>query len=107
MFFDGRIGWGGNSGFQALNLAAVLGCRRIVLVGYDMHLEDGPHWHGRHDGPLNNPLPGKVSQWIQRLDGAAVELRERGIEVINASLNSALTGFRKAPFAVALEEALA
>ncbi|HCZ48509.1 MAG TPA: hypothetical protein DCZ11_05850, partial [Gammaproteobacteria bacterium] len=50
-----RIHQGGNSGYQALNLAVLLGAERVILLGYDMH---GGHWHGRHGGRLNNPEPG-------------------------------------------------
>src|SRR3954470_8816460 len=31
----GKLGSGGNSGFQALNLAVQFGAKRIVLVGFD------------------------------------------------------------------------
>jgi hypothetical protein len=53
----GAIGWGGNSGFQALNLAVQFGAARIVLVGFDMTRLNGIHWHGPHPSRLNNPSP--------------------------------------------------
>jgi hypothetical protein len=50
----GVIGSGGNSGFQALNLALQFGARRVILVGFDLNLAGGVHWHGRTPR-LNNP----------------------------------------------------
>mgnify|MGYP002145968013 CR=1 FL=1 len=49
----GTVGCGGNSGFQALNLALQFGCTRIILVGYDMRLDKGLHWHGAHPKELD------------------------------------------------------
>jgi len=36
-----EIGWNGNSGFSAVNLAAIFGARKIYLLGFDMAL--GPN----------------------------------------------------------------
>lgn len=98
----GHIGDGGNSGFQAINLAAQFGARRIVLVGFDMRLDQGVHWHGRHPPGLNNPRLTHLPDWRVRIDRAAHVLAARGIEAVNASPVSALTAF---PF-VPLEQAL-
>jgi hypothetical protein len=43
----GCIGAGGNGGFQALNLAVQFGCDRVMLIGYDMRVDLGEHWHKR------------------------------------------------------------
>ncbi|MCR5875165.1 hypothetical protein LRS10_13790 [Phenylobacterium sp. J426] len=98
----GRIGCGGNSGFQALNLALQFGAPRIVLVGLDYSASAGVHWHGRHRGHLSNPTAARLAEWARRLDAQAVALAELGVEVLNASPASALTAFRK----ISLEEAL-
>lgn len=100
---DGGIGWGGNSGFQAVNLAAQFGCRRIVLVGFDMRVDFGVHWHGNHPGRMNNPTEARVRKWAQRMDAAAADLAEFGVTVINASEISALLAYPKMKF----EEAVA
>lgn len=98
----GRIGYGGNSGFQALNLALQFGARRVILVGFDMHLADGVHWHGRHAANLNNPTAASLARWAALLDRQAPAIAALGVEVLNASPASALTAYRKVP----LEDAL-
>lgn len=97
MHFDnpGEIGGGYNSGFQALNLVAQTGCRRIMLIGFDATTERGEHWHGRHDPPLTNPTPALCKHWREALDAQAPVLAARGIAVVNGSALSALTQFPK------------
>lgn len=97
----GHIG-GGNSGFNALNLAAQLGPSRILLVGYDMTLAHGAHWHGPHPEGLKNPNSDKVGQWCRAIDAAAEAFKKRGIEVINCSPVSALRRYPKMSFEEAL-----
>lgn len=99
----GVIGWGGNGGFQAINLAAQFGAKKIVLVGYDMRLDKGIHWHGKHSTGLNNPAQKNVEGWRKALDRVAPQLAQLGILVINTSMDSALTAYPK----MSLEEALA
>lgn len=84
-----RLGYG-HSGFQAVNLAAQFGVRRLVLVGFDL---GGEHWHGRHPKGLNNPGPVHFAEWRRGLDAAAPALRALGVEVLNASPTSALTAY--------------
>lgn len=98
----GRIGYGGNSGFQALNLALQFGATKVVLVGFDMQLADGVHWHGRHAANLNNPSAASLARWAAILDRQAPAIAALGVEVLNASQDSALTAYRKVP----LEDAL-
>lgn len=98
----GVIGGGGNSGFQAINLAVQFGARKIILVGFEMHVAQGAHWHGPHRGGLNNPAPASTSRWRDRLDGQAARLQSLGVRVLNTTADSALTAFAK----VSMEEAL-
>lgn len=93
---------GGNSGYQAVNLAAHLGARRIVLLGFDMRVVNGRrHWFGDHPGQLN--MPSDYAQWVRRFETAAEELMDMGIEVINATPGSALPWFTMMPIEAALE----
>ena len=98
----GEIGWGGNSGFSALNLAVQFGCKRIILVGMDMRIDQGLHWHGKHSPGLNNPTEETTRRWRRVIDGQAPALQALGVEVVNVSPHSALHAYPK----MTLEEAL-
>lgn len=99
----GTVAGGGNSGFQAVNLAAQFGARRIVLVGFDF---GGPHWHGDHAAPLRNPRQSTLAEWRQTMDAAAPVYAEWGVEVLNVSPISALTAYPVVSMVDALSEEL-
>jgi hypothetical protein len=104
MLFDevGTVGAGGNSGFQALNLAAQFGARKIILAGFDC---TGEHWYGRnnwHGG--SNPTDHNFRRWIAAMTIAARQLEARGVEVVNASPGSACKAFPIRGVAEALQE---
>jgi hypothetical protein len=93
---------GGNSGFQALNLAAQLGAGRAVCVGFDMSLAAGVHWHGPHGRGLANPKPPTMDAWRRCLDAAASDFAAMGLEVSIAS-ETALTAYPRVDLADALK----
>lgn len=95
------MGWGGNSGFHALNLAVQFGVSKIILVGFDMSLDHGVHWHGKHVG-LNNPTVRNVDRWRRCIDAAAEPIEALGITVVNTSPVSALQNYPKMSLAEAL-----
>jgi len=97
----GLLGWGHNSGFHALNLAIQAKARRVILVGYDMSVAKGVHWHGRHEN-LSNPDKRAVERWRLILDEQASLIRSLGVKVLNTSKDSALTAYPKVPLAEAL-----
>lgn len=83
---------GYNSGFQALNLAVLFGCTRIVLLGFDMQKTNGKqHYNGDHPDALrrNSPFP----LFCAAFADAAPQLSAAGIEVINCTRETALTCF--------------
>lgn len=96
-----QIGTGGNSGFQAVNLAAVCGAAKIVLTGYDMSTCDGAHWHGNHDG-MSDPEDLMLQGCARMLDGSADELRMCGVQVVNASRKSTLNAYPRMTIEAAL-----
>lgn len=98
----GLIGDSRNSGFQALNLAVQFGARRILLVGFDMTVSGGSHWHGDHGSGLTNPDDAKVNGWRATLDAAANDLSAMRVSVVNCSAVSALRAYPK----MSLEEAM-
>lgn len=86
---------GGNSGYQVLNLAYHMGASRIVMIGYDMQYTGGEvHWHGHHpEGFINDA---QFRKWIPRFDALAADLEAEGVEVINCTVETALTCFPRA-----------
>lgn len=96
LHFDivGKIGGGGNSGFQALNLALQFGARQIFLIGFDMSDAGGKHWYGRNNWPnAANPDHSNFKRWIETFDQALPALMAVGAQVVNCSPNSALKAF--------------
>lgn len=82
-----------NSGAGVMNLAAFLGVKKIIMLGYDMRHTDGKtHWHGDHPKGLANA--GKVSKWPAQFGVLAKALR--GIDIVNCSRVSSLTMFAMA-----------
>ena len=82
---------GAHSGYQAINLAVHLGARRVVLLGYDMQPdhEGRDHYFGSH--PHGMPLPYRL--FLARFPTIVEPLKELGIEVMNASRDTALDIF--------------
>lgn len=92
---------GGNSGYQAMCIAAHAGASKIVLVGMDMRpAENGEtHFFGEHrDGRKAN----FNQTMLPHFDALKRELDALGIMVINATPGSALQTFP----VLSLEEAL-
>jgi hypothetical protein len=90
-----RINGGGNSGYQAIGLAALFGAARIILLGYDMQQTGGRvHWHGRHAGGLHNGT--HYSRWLPRFAPLALDLAAAGVEVVNCTRETALRAFPRA-----------
>ncbi len=108
--FDPRpthIGGGGNSGFHAVHLAAHFGCKKILLLGFDMKpsatiagKKGSQHWFGEHAWRKNLKMPFEL--FIERFTRSAPEFKRRGIQIINCTPGSALKCF---PF-MTIEEAL-
>lgn len=91
---------GKNSGYQAINLAVLLGAIKIVLLGFDMQERDGRRrWCGEHawgNRGLNFAL------FLSYFPTLVAPLRQAGVTVINATPESALHTFPSQPLAEAL-----
>lgn len=98
----GTVGWGSNGGFNAFNFAAQLAPAKIILVGFDMNVTNGLHWHGPHPQGLGNPRDGQLERWRRSFDNAAQPVAQLGIEVINCSQTSSLQNYPKMSFEEAL-----
>ena len=99
----GLVGSGGNSGFQALNLAIQFGAKRILLLGFDMSDQHGVHWFGRSQGDgRSQPAEWNFKRWRAAFSVAACQMHTLGVEVLNSSPLTSLTCFPK----VSVEDAL-
>jgi hypothetical protein len=95
-----QIIWNGNSGGAAISIAANTGAKRIILVGFDMKLDDTTsmrHWHDLYNnGPesaTKNKLP--FEKHKKGFKQIIWDARARGIEILNASPDSAITELPK------------
>jgi hypothetical protein len=90
---EGMIHTGGNSGYQAINLAYLWGAKKIILLGFTMREIDGKkHWHEDHPKPLvAQILP---DEWRHKMKFLADDLKVKGVDVVNCDPLSALTCFR-------------
>ena len=83
-----RVAWNGNSGLSAINLAVHFGCKRIVLLGFDMHKMNGLNWHTDHNNkpPRFDPF----SRFMIGLPHIKRDAIVLGVEILNATPNSAI-----------------
>lgn len=100
------ICWNQSSGGCAINLATLLGARRIILFGFDMRAIDNEasgesinvvhNWHFDHKDSLDKKADRKKNTYqgfLKPFDVIARDLMRRNIECINATPGSALTHF--------------
>ena len=93
-----RIHQGGNGGYQALNLAVLMGATKVILLGYDMHATaESKHFHPDHPLGLNNPYPGLFEKWIQNFRTTLDDLKKASVTVVNCTPDSALDCFPRVP----------
>ncbi len=90
-----KVNLGGNSGYQAVCIAATAGAKRINLYGFDMRsdVKHHHHWHGVHPSPLRNHGESIYERWIKNFNELAPILKSRGVEVVNCTPASALKCF--------------
>lgn len=100
-----RIGNGGNSGFQAINLAAQFGAANIILIGFDCHAKKDVHWYGRNKWVnANNPAQANFNRWLKAFDAAKKDLDRINVSVINTCLDSEIKCFEKMSLPDAMRE---
>lgn len=82
----------GNGGYQAIELGILKGGIRIVLVGYDLKpdAEGRHHWHVEHPVTMDG---GIYRFWREEYGRMAPTAKARGIEIWNASADTALEHF--------------
>lgn len=95
---------GGNSGYQAINLAYLWGARRLVLLGFDCKKDKAGkrHWFGEHPSPLTLTQESTYADWRRNFTALAADLKKEGVEVINCSPDSALACWPRLPISQVL-----
>ena len=83
-FIHYGVSGGGNSGFQAINLAYQLGAKTILLLGFDMF---GTHYFGNHPKELGQSSP--FAGFIKSFETITE------VEIVNCSRMTALNCFPK------------
>jgi len=99
-----RIHGGGNGGYQAVNLALLLGARQILLLGYDLATSPTGRLHSypNHGGVLANPDSDCFLRWRKSFETMVPDLERAAIDIVNCSPASALDCFPKAPLEAVL-----
>ena len=88
------IHYGGNSGFQILNIAYLLGLKNMILLGFNMSPAGGKsHFFGDHPQGLSR------SNSYRGMNGSFEKVKhdliKHGVEVVNATHGTFLTHFPK------------
>ena len=87
---QGVIHRGDNSGYQAVNLAYLLGAERIILLGFDMMMTGKQrHWFGDH--PENMNVESNYPACVRHFQ--TIKPCDYGLEILNCSRRTALNCF--------------
>lgn len=91
-----RLAFNSNTGAMAVNLALILGARRVFLLGFDMKLGDGgrANWHDLRCEPPQKTVYSRFIRGFDSLAGALPEVFP-GCEVWNVTNDSDLNSFPK------------
>lgn len=84
----GNIRTGNGSGFQALHIALQGRPEKVILLGYDMA---GPNWYD----PAGDERTDYNSTMRPHFDSLVEPAKRLGVDVINCSMESRLSCFRK------------
>lgn len=84
--------WNLNSGASAMNLAYLLGSRRLVLLGFDMKRVDGrSNYHDRYDAE-DTADDRALATFVEPFQAVERDLKRLGCSVVLATPGSALAG---------------
>ena len=95
------VSWNGNSGAAAISIAVHAGAKRVILLGFDMKLNasQDQHWHDIYGrGKARDQKKLMKMPFHRHLRGfpeIVKDAKRMGVEIINASPDSAITCFRK------------
>lgn len=90
----GRVGWNESTGVSAINLAILFGCTRIILLGFDMKLDENGN-NNWHDNNVDPSIDETV--FPRHIEGAEYVKDQLanfpGVKVFNATPCSAMKTF--------------
>ena len=90
-----KVSWNQSSGAAAISVAANAGAKRIILVGFDMKMDNGEqHWHGDYKN-VKKPKKSPFDRHLRSFGNIAIDAKKRGIEIINACPDSMIKQFPK------------
>jgi hypothetical protein len=81
-----------NSGQMGLEYALRQSPDLIVMLGFDVSLDDGYHFHGPHE-KTPNPAKGRMKRWVEQF--ARIPEQYAVDHVINCSRKTALAMFKR------------
>lgn len=87
---------GNNSGALILNFLSNLKVNRIILLGYDMDMTQGTHWHDGHGLAMVPSIYDEL--FIPSIESMVSSIKQLGVEVINCNPKSKLNCFTKKDF---------
>lgn len=92
---DGVVREGRTSGHAAICLAIAMGAREVVLLGYDMRVDENgrEHHHNDYDGKRNLDLYAK--SYLPAFNGWDEQAKGVGVRIINATPGSAIMEFER------------
>lgn len=92
---ESQIKRGSSSGFMAVGLAVKFQAKHIVLVGMDCKRskDKRAHWFGDHPKKLPSPQP--FDLWRDEFDSLAEPARQRSIDIVNCTIDSAIRALRR------------
>lgn len=98
---------GGNSGYLAVNLAYLLGAKKIILVGYDhQHTNGKRHWHSDYDKSKFPFNADHMDRMVHNFEILSKDLIDNGIDIVNCSIDTALTVARHSTLEKELEDSI-
>jgi hypothetical protein len=114
-----RVCWNLNTGAAAISVAYHLGAARVILIGFDMDLDEsqGPasHWHGRHwemggaaqyqdEAAYRQSKYSNFERHLRAYKAVAADADALGLPVINASPHSRIVDLPKVDLSEILPE---
>lgn len=90
-----RVCWNWNSGAAAISVAVHTGAKRVLLLGFDMKLNNGAtHWHGEYKKiGVSTDLPHIQAVFDRHLEAwpvVAEDAKRMKVEILNVNFDSAI-----------------